>query len=259
MIKLISLGSGSKGNCVLIENHRNKLLIDAGLGIRTLYRKLKQLSLTFDDIDGILITHEHDDHVRSVESLSEYLPVYSHPDTLEYLSNKYSIPLKNQMAVEENFSIGTMDVTPFRISHDAIHPYGFTVSDCDSKLAYLTDTGYISKGIMSIIKGSDTVMLESNHDKELLLRGAYPYPLKQRILSDTGHLCNEESALAVYDLVENGAVNVMLAHLSENNNLPELAYWTVVNYLKKSGIGLKDYYIKVASQREIVFLGREGI
>lgn len=255
MIKLTSLGSGSKGNCVLIDNGRNRLLIDAGLSINVIYKKMRELSLTLNDIDGVLLTHEHNDHIKSVEALSAFIPVYSHPDTLEYVANKYTFPLRQQMAIEEqSFNIGTFDILPFRTSHDALHPYGFVINDCDSKLAYLTDTGYISKGIMSVIRGSNLVMIESNHDKELLLRGVYPYYLKQRIMSDLGHLCNEECALAIANLMESGATKFMLAHLSDNNNLPELAYWTTVNFLQRQGIEDKEYQLKIASQKQTVFL-----
>jgi phosphoribosyl 1,2-cyclic phosphodiesterase len=256
MIKITSLGSGSKGNCVLISNGTNKILIDAGLSINAIYKKLLELGLTLHDIDGVLLTHEHDDHIKSIEALSAFIPVYSHPDTLEYVANKFALPLRQQMEIEEQyFNIGTFDILPFRTSHDALHPYGFVINDCDSKMAYITDTGFISKGCMSLIKGSDTVMIESNHDIELLQLGAYPHFLKKRILSEVGHLSNEECALTISRLIECGATKFMLAHLSEKNNLPELAYWTTTNYLMRKGIDLKDYQLKIASQKQTVFLG----
>ncbi|HOO22653.1 MAG TPA: MBL fold metallo-hydrolase [Clostridia bacterium] len=255
MIKITSLGSGSKGNCVLISNGTNRLLIDAGLSISAIYKKLKNVGLTLNDIDGILLTHEHDDHIKSVEALSAYIPVYSHPATLEYVADKYAIPLKQQMEVEEQyFNIGTFDILPFRTSHDALHPYGFVINDSDSKLSYITDTGYISKGIMEAVKGSDIVMIESNHDEELLLLGVYPDFLKRRIMSERGHLSNAECALTISTLMECGATKFMLAHLSENNNLPELAYWTTTNYLARKGIDCRDYTLRIANQKETVFL-----
>lgn len=256
MIKICSLGSGSKGNCVLINNGKNRLLIDAGLSVNAIFKKLKELGLNFNDIDGILLTHEHDDHIKSIEALSAFIPVYSHPDTLEYVKDKYAMPLRHQMEVEEQyFNIGSFDILPFRTSHDALHPYGFVINDCDSKLSYLTDTGFISKGVMNLIKGSDTVMIESNHDEELLTLGVYPYYLKKRILSEVGHLSNEECALTIASLLECGASKFMLAHLSEKNNLPELAYWTTANFLAKKGFSCKDYQLKIASQKQTVFLG----
>jgi phosphoribosyl 1,2-cyclic phosphodiesterase len=256
MIKIISLGSGSKGNCVLINNGKNRLLIDAGLSINVIYKKLTELALTLNDIDGILLTHEHDDHVKSADALSQVIPIYSHPDTLEFVANKYAIPLKQQMQIEEQgFNIGTFDIKPFRVSHDALHPYGFVINDSDSKMAYITDTGFISKGCMKLIKGSDIVMIESNHDTELLQLGEYPHFLKRRISSEYGHLSNEECALTISSLIECGSTKFMLAHLSEKNNLPELAYWTTTNFLAKKAIDGKDYQLKIASQRQTVFLG----
>ncbi len=254
-ISVCSLGSGSKGNCVLISNGKNNLLIDAGLNFRTVYKKLTMLGLSIADIDAVFITHEHDDHIKGVAELGTVLPIYSHPDTLEYIAKKYPVPLKNLMDIEEQeLSIGTLDILPFRISHDALHPYGYRICDCDSKFTYMTDTGYISKGMFSIASGSDIVMLESNHDTELLKKGKYPEFLKRRILSDVGHLSNEESALTIYDLVCKGAKKIMLAHISEQNNLPELAYYAAANLLTKRNVERNAYTLKVASQKDTVTL-----
>lgn len=252
-LKIYSFGSGSKGNCTLITDGKTKLLLDAGLNINVIVKKLNLLGLTPMDLDGLLITHEHDDHVKSVEMLSPFLPVYSHPDTLEQVVTRHPIPLKNLMETEEKeFSIGTLDIIPFRVSHDAAHPYGFLIKDWETKFAYLTDTGYVSKGMMSIIRGSDIVMLESNHDKELLLRGKYPEYLKRRILSDRGHLSNAKSALTSLDLIESGARKIVLSHISEQNNLPELAYWTTKNFLRNKGVKETDASVIITSQHDTV-------
>lgn len=252
-LKIFSLGSGSKGNCILITNGKTNLLLDAGLSPNLIVKKLTTLGLTLTDIDGLLITHEHDDHIKGVEALSPFLPVYSHPDTLEQIVKRQAIPLKHLMETEEKeFSIGTLDITPFRVSHDAAHPYGFAIKDWDCKFTYVTDTGYISKGMMAVARGSDIVMLESNHDKELLLRGKYPEYLKRRILSDRGHLSNEESARTALDLAQNGTRKIILAHLSEQNNLPELAYWTTKNFLRAQGVSEGDCELFLATQRDTV-------
>ncbi|NCA91897.1 MBL fold metallo-hydrolase [bacterium] len=254
-ISVCSLGSGSKGNCVLISNEKNNVLIDAGLSASCIYKKLAQHGLSFSDIDAVFITHEHDDHIKGVAELACVVPIYSHPDTLDCIAQKCNVPLKNLMEIEEKeFSIGSLDVLPFRVSHDAIHPYGYRICDYQSKFTYMTDTGYISKGMFSIAAGSDIIMLESNHDTELLKKGKYPEYLKRRILSDLGHLSNEESALTVCDLVKKGATKIMLAHISENNNLPELAYYTTVNFLTTMQIERSAYTLKVASPKETVML-----
>lgn len=253
MLKLTSFCSGSKGNCTLVQNGKNNLLIDAGINPNTLNKYLSCFSLTLYDIDGILLTHEHNDHIKGLDVLSKYVPVYSHAATLEALETKVDIPLKNRMETEpQTFGIGTLDITPFVTCHDAACPYGFVIKDCESSIAYLTDTGYISKGIMNAIKGCKTAFIESNHDKDMLIQGKYPYYLKQRILSDKGHLSNAECALTVSKLLENGAENIMLAHLSEQNNLPELAYWTTIKYLDRLGVDKKSYLLKIASQRHLV-------
>lgn len=250
-IKICSLGSGSKGNCVLISNGKNNLLLDAGLNPNVILKKLRELGLELTDIDALLITHEHDDHVKSVEMLSPFLPVYSHPDTLEQVVKRHPIPLKHLCEAEETeFSIGTFDIQPFRVSHDAAHPYGYSVKDWESKFTYATDTGYVSKGMMNIARGSDIVMLESNHDAELLLRGNYPEYLKRRILSEKGHLNNAESARTALDLIKSGAKKIVLAHISEQNNLNELAYWTSKNFIRSNGIEDGEYELKLATQRE---------
>lgn len=254
-ISVCSLGSGSKGNCVLISNGKNNVLIDAGLSFKCIYKKLTEHGLSIADIDAVFLTHEHSDHIKGVAELASYVPIYSHPSTLDFVANKYSIPLKQLMEIEEQeISIGTLDILPFRVSHDALHPFGYRICDSDSKFTYMTDTGYISKGMFAIASGSDTIMLESNHDTELLKKGKYPEYLKRRILSDIGHLSNEESARTIFDLVSGGTSKIMLAHISEQNNLPELAYYTAVNFLTKMNVERSAYTLKVASQRETVIL-----
>lgn len=252
-IKVCSLGSGSKGNCVLISDEKTHLLIDAGLSPVIIAKKLADFDLLLTDIDALLVTHEHDDHIKGVASLAQFMPVYSHPDTLEQILTKYPIPIKYLMDVEEGFSIGTMDIEPFDVSHDAAHPYGFCIKDWESKFTYMTDTGYVSAGAMALMRGSNTVMLESNHDTELLLRGKYPEYLKKRILSERGHLCNDETALTALDLVKSGTEKIILAHISEHNNLPELAYWTTKQVLKRElGEDARACALYVASQKETV-------
>lgn len=252
-IKAYSLGSGSKGNCIFVTDGKTRLIIDAGLHPTVITKKLSELGVMLTEIDGLLITHEHDDHVKSVDSLAQFMPVYSHPDTLDKIATRYGLPLKGLFEVEDGFSVGTLDILPFDVSHDAAHPYGYSIADWESRFTYLTDTGYVSKGMMSVLRGSDIVVLESNHDKELLLRGKYPEYLKRRILSEKGHLSNAESALTAKELVVAGAKKIMLAHISEQNNLPELAYWTTKNFLRNElGEDSRACEILVATQRNTV-------
>lgn len=254
MINVYSLGSGSKGNCMVISDGKSCVMIDAGLSEKTIMKKLVEIGLRKEDINGILVTHEHNDHVRSLSELSYYIPFYSHYETVEALkSTLYSVKNSNEIE-EKSFEINGFNIKPFAVSHDAVRPLGYVIDNGNEKVAYLTDTGYISQGILNKIKGCDSVIIESNHDKELLIRGAYPERLKRRILSDKGHLCNEETALCVNDLIKSGTQKILLSHISENNNLAELAYWTTVKYLMNNGCDMKKIKVKVAPQRETVIL-----
>ena len=256
-MEVYSLGSGSKGNCMVITNGKNSVMIDAGLGARTMMSKLSQIGVLPHELDAVLVTHEHSDHIRSIGDIAAVAPIYSHAETLEAIGKTVHLPYKQTMEIDEKgFSLGSLDVFPFRVSHDAVYPLGFVIRDGEDSVCYMTDTGFISKGMMKMASGCKKIILESNHDKEMLLRGSYPEYLKRRILSDSGHLCNEESALACADLVKAGANEILLAHLSENNNLSELAYWTTRSYLGKCGIG-PEVTIRVASQRDTVVLDRK--
>ena len=248
MISIYSLGSGSKGNCAVISNGKTAVMVDAGLSAKSIQKKLAEIGLPITAVSGILLTHEHNDHIRGLQDMNFYAPVYTHEDTIKELE---SMGLYGRFEpVKGEFCLGDFSVTPFDVSHDAAHPLGFVITDGKEKAAYMTDTGYVSKGIMNVIAGVDVAVIESNHDEELLLRGNYPERLKRRILSDKGHLCNAETALTVTDLVKSGARKIMLAHISENNNLTELAYWTTVRQLKKQGIKEGDVSLQVALQRE---------
>jgi phosphoribosyl 1,2-cyclic phosphodiesterase len=215
--------------------------------------KLHDEGVSVFDIDGIFITHEHDDHIKAAGEMAQFVPVYSHPKTLEAICQRFrDIPLDNLRPIEAPLEIGDLTVSCFDTSHDAVHPYGYSLSDGQSKFTLITDTGYISDGAFKHAKGSDIVMLESNHDLEMLKRGKYPEYLKRRILSNVGHLSNYESALTVLELIKNGAKKIMLAHISEENNLPELAFWTVDNFLRDKGVENGSYHMKVAQQRASV-------
>ncbi len=252
-IRICVLGSGSKGNSILVDNGKNRLLIDAGLAARDICFKLAQIDVDINTIDGILVTHEHNDHIRGLEALSKKIPVYAHDYTMEVIAAKCDISLERQMHFDNNmFSVGSLDVQTFRISHDAVYPLGFCISDCDSKITYATDMGYCSKEFLKIAKGSDLVLIESNHDVDMLINGSYPAYLKKRIISNKGHLSNIACAMAINELAESGTRHFVLSHLSENNNLPELAYWTNADYLRRKGAKVgEDVKLYVAEQWQV--------
>lgn len=250
-IKVCVLGSGSKGNSILIDNGKNRVIIDAGLTARAIKQRLAQINLDLNQIDGILITHEHTDHIKALEVLSKNVPVYAHDYTMEEITARYNIVLRSQMNFSDTeFSIGTLDIQTFKTSHDAVYPLGYCISDEESKITYATDTGYCSKEFLKLAKGSNLIMIESNHDVDMLMNGNYPAFLKRRIISNKGHLSNIACAMAINELAEKGTRNFVLSHLSENNNLPELAYWTNADYLKQKGAVVgEDVKLYVAEQR----------
>lgn len=252
-IEICVLGSGSKGNCTLIDNGKNRVIIDAGLSARAIKQGLLKLKLNFSKIDGILVTHEHTDHIRALEVLSRDIPVYAHDYTMEAITQRYEIGLKQQMNFScSQFSIGTLDIQTFNLSHDAVYPLGFSISDEQSKITYATDMGYCSREFMRTAVGSDIIMIESNHDVDMLMSGCYPAFLKRRIVSNRGHLSNIACAMAISELAQRGTRKFILGHLSENNNLPELAYWTNIDYLKHKGINVgEDIDVYVAEQRQM--------
>ncbi|MDD4315866.1 MAG: MBL fold metallo-hydrolase [Clostridia bacterium] len=250
-IKVCSLGSGSKGNSVLIDNGRSRILIDAGLPARTLLTRLEDINVGLNQLDGVLITHEHNDHINALETVARSVPVYAHDYTMQAILAKCFISLKNQMNFSgECFSIGTFDITAFKVSHDAVYPLGYTISDSDSKITYATDLGYCSKEFLRAAKGSGLVVIESNHDVDMLMNGRYPAYLKRRIISNKGHLSNLACAVAINELASQGTKKFVLGHLSENNNLPELAYWTNADYLRGKGADIgREIKLVVAEQR----------
>ncbi len=240
---------------MVITNGKNHVMIDAGIGYRPMTAKLAEIGLSLSDMDAVLVTHEHSDHIRSLPEVSVLVPVFSHADTLDAAGRCIQIPYERTKEIDESgFSLGSFDILPFRINHDAAHPLGFVVRDEKDSVCYMTDTGYISKGMMEVAKGCKKIVLESNHDKDMLQRGCYPQVLKKRILSDRGHLCNAETALCAMDFVSAGAEQILLAHLSENNNLSELAYWTTRSYLDRCGVERNAVTIRVATQKETVHL-----
>lgn len=252
-IKICTLASGSKGNSVLVDNGKNKLLIDAGLSMLETKKRLKKIDVDICDIDGILVTHEHIDHIKGIEKLSKLMPIYAHDYTMEIIAERCNIERKYQMSFStDEFSIGSFDIKTFRTSHDVVYSLGYCISDCESKITYATDLGYCSKDFIKKASNSDLVFIESNHDLDMLLNGNYPAYLKRRIVSNRGHLSNDSCARAIWEICKTGTRKFILGHLSEQNNLPELAYWTNANYLISEGADMgKDIKLFVASQNEV--------
>ncbi len=255
-MKIVNLGSGSKGNCTLVYSENTKVLIDAGLPLLEIETKLNSLGIDIKTINGILITHEHADHIKSVGKLSKKygVPVYMRFEELDCLLSKSPeiLPQYQNGFGEKDFYIGDMTLSSFKLSHDANCCVGYSIYVDGAKFSIATDLGTCPKNIVEKLKGSDVVLLEANHDENLLLNNSkYPVILKKRILSSKGHLSNTACAEVISQLV-GGTTQVILGHLSEENNSPSLAYNTIKAFLAQKGIiEGKNIFIDVAYQHKI--------
>ena len=245
-MKVKVLASGSKGNSTLIRTSEVKVLIDIGINYQTLASELEKLNLTPNDLDAILITHTHSDHIKGLQVLVKKtnLRVYALEEMLEELSKK--IPLDNIFIYENPFEIGDLKINIIRISHD-VEGVGFIIEHRNHSLVYITDTGYINRRYLPLMTNKDVYIIESNHDEKMLMEGPYPYILKQRVISDKGHLSNNTVAEYLLERTVTNTKKIVLAHISEKNNTEELAISTTKNLLEEHGI-YKD--IVVARQYE---------
>ena len=238
-MEFYTLASSSAGNAALVCHENTHILIDAGISCRRITQSLAALSLTLDDLDGILITHEHIDHVRALGTLQKKhaVPLYASFGTAAALD--YPAPYLHAFAADETFTIKDLQIRSFRTSHDAKESVGYRIESSDGSLAVLTDTGFITDDAHDAALGADMLLLESNHDVIMLKNGSYPYYLKQRILSEYGHLSNDAAAEFAIECVRAGTSDILLAHLSDENNSPELAEYTVGRALQSSGLSVR--------------------
>jgi phosphoribosyl 1,2-cyclic phosphodiesterase len=266
-MRVTSLGSGSSGNALLIEagpRGRTKLLIDAGFQGRVLTQRLRRAGATPAQLTGVLVTHEHIDHVMGLSYLMNYyrLPVITHPLTISAIQRIFTgetarsdsgalVPLEMETAAleeeqvenlfralpsESSTCLGDIEVTSFPVSHDAAAPCGFLLSAGGCRICVAIDTGEVTTAMLAMMQRADLLVLEANHDRERLLRGPYPYALKQRILSPTGHLSNDQAAEAFLRTWRGDAVRwVWLSHLSRTNNTPRLAINTLRTRMSEAG------------------------
>lgn len=251
-----TLASGSKGNAVLISCGARHFLVDAGISCRELTCRLQQTGLRPEQLDAVFLTHEHIDHIRGLETLCKKhrLPVYASLRTWQAVFNRLKISDKSCcLSWQQPLKLGGVTIDRFPVPHDAVDPcgYTFTCEASGAKCAYITDTGFVTDEVRRAAEGSEVLILEANHDVEMLKKGSYPPPLKQRILSTRGHLSNE-SAGRLLALLHRRPQIVFLAHLSEENNRPLLALQTVRDILRKHGAEADSPQLFVASQYEVV-------
>ncbi|WP_373897286.1 MBL fold metallo-hydrolase [Haloimpatiens sp. FM7315] len=249
------LYSGSSGNSIFVGTDKTKILIDAGLSGKHIENALKSIGQEPSELDAIFVTHEHIDHVKGVGVLSRRhnVPIYANTDTWEAMSKSLGkIKENNIKLIQEDYvDIKDMEIFNFPISHDAADPKGYVVSHGNKKACVATDLGHFSKEVKDAIKECQVILMESNHDVEMLKFGPYPYTLKRRILSSIGHLSNDDCGKAIVDIMKDRKKMIFLGHLSKTNNCPELAYQTVLNILNDNNIKLgKDIDIDVAKRNE---------
>lgn len=240
-----SLYSGSSGNCIFVGTKRTKVLVDAGLSGKKIIKGLDEIGVSPKEIDAILVTHEHVDHTKGVGILSRMfdIPVYANNNTWRGMKNTIGNVRDDNINILDGynpFSLGDIDIKPYSTPHDAADPVGYCFYNGGKKASIATDIGCVNRNVFENIKGSDLLLLESNHDVQMLELGPYPYELKRRILSNVGHLSNGDAGRAAASLLGSKPITVVLGHLSEQNNYPELAYKTVETILKKSGVGEGD-------------------
>lgn len=240
ILKFCSLASGSSGNCQYVASENTRLLVDAGLSGKRIQNALNFIGVEPSTIDGILVTHEHSDHIKGVGILSRRLkvPVYANFNTWKAMEDKLGkIAPEHKVIIktEESFTIKDIDVTAFATYHDAQEPVGYTFEKQGKKISLLTDTGSVCKRIKERIQGSHIMLLESNHDMDMLLEGPYPWHLKNRVKSDIGHLSNESCGQIICDIHDEHCI-YFLGHLSKENNTPHLAMRTVKSLVEEQGI-----------------------
>lgn len=254
-IKFCSIASGSSGNSYLIASENTRLLVDVGIAGKRVIEGIKGKGYELCDIDGILLTHEHIDHVKSIKMMCkkcENGKVYGSTGTLEAISDKLMDGRAVRIAGEQEITIGDIDVKIFSLSHDAAEPLGYSFCNGGKQLTIVTDTGIVTEEILEHVTTSDAVILEANHEVNILNMGSYPYSLKRRILGDQGHLSNEAAGKCLCSALNNRAeemepLKVYLAHLSKENNTPKHAYLTIRNLLFE-----EDYYIDKDIKLDIV-------
>ncbi|MFB5762692.1 MBL fold metallo-hydrolase [Paenibacillus medicaginis] len=244
-ISFTVLSSGSTGNATVVRNEDTTLMIDAGLSAKRIEELLQERDLSGADLDGILVTHEHSDHIKGLGAIARKynLPIYANEKTWAAMAKSIgAIEEVNRMMMETGatMELGSLQVESFGISHDAAEPVGYNFYDGPEKLSVATDLGYVSDKVKQAISKADVLVLEANHDVEMLRMGRYPWNIKRRILSDIGHLSNEMAGAILSELLDGNTKRTYLAHLSRDHNMMELAKLTVRGAMEDRGCFYKD-------------------
>lgn len=233
-MRLVPIASGSSGNCIYVGSERTHLLVDAGISAKRIVEGINSLELNMDDLDGLLITHEHVDHIGGLGVVCRKynIPVYATDGTIEAIKKYDKLgPVEEDLFhvinPDEAFRVKDIDVKAFRTSHDCAKPVAYSFENSGRRIAIATDLGTYSDYTVNNLSNLDALLLEANHDIRMLQVGPYPYWLKQRILSDEGHLSNENAGKLLSSVLNDNIRKIVLGHLSKENNMPELAYEAV--------------------------------
>ncbi|MDO5292451.1 MAG: MBL fold metallo-hydrolase [bacterium] len=256
-MNLLSIASGSSGNCIYVGNDETNILIDAGISGKKVIEGLSSMDINPEKLNGLLITHEHSDHIKGVGVLARKynVPIYATAETINAMLRSSSIgrikeELLNVIDPDISFMVNDIQVNPFSISHDASNPVGYTFEQDGKKIGLATDLGKYDDYIIKQLTGCNAILIEANHDINMLQVGAYPYILKRRILGDRGHLSNDNSGKLLCSIHHEGLKHIVLGHLSKDNNYPELAFETVK-------YELQQYKSDILSTCDLVVAKRE--
>lgn len=254
LFQIAMLASGSKGNAAVIINKERYFLVDMGLSCRELTKRMKEIHLQPEQLTAVFITHEHSDHIKGLATFSKKyaVPIYTSERTWRAILNREKDILRSVChIIATNIRYNNVKISSFEIPHDAADPHGYIFEDTESgsKCCYLTDTGFVTDKVIAAVKDAETLVLEANHDVAMLKNGRYPQALKQRILSTRGHLSNDSAGMLLSNLAKLPK-HIFLAHLSEENNRPQLALETVQRMLQEAG--KVQPAIFVALQNEVV-------
>lgn len=236
------IASGSKGNATIVVSSNTVLLIDMGITLCRLEEGLAEINLTINDITGAIFTHNHCDHISGLKFFS--------PKIMYALEGTLPSSLSNIVCVNQPFRIGDFEITPIETSHDATNPCAYLIKDKEESLFYMTDTGVFLNYCLPTVKNPTYLIIESNHDIKMLLHTNRPFELKNRIMSDKGHLCNEDSAIAAISIIGDQTKEIVLAHLSEEANTPEVALDAYHKIFNHFGVNIDNYRVRTAYQRQ---------
>ncbi len=248
MITICSLSSGSKGNSLYLQTEHTRVLIDIGLSALQIRRRLETIGVEPESIDAIVITHAHADHIRGagVFARKHHTPIYAHPETLDAMTRLFRGE-ESLIPWNGNFRVGDIHFFPFPVSHDAYPTVGYRIEVGTRTITVCTDLGFVTPEVKENVRRAEMLILESNHDPEMLMNGPYPWDLKERIASRVGHLSNHDTGELLREILNGRLQRILLAHLSEENNTPELARNTVLEYLTPRA----EEMISVLEQKKI--------